>query len=272
MKNNYHTHTTYCDGKEPMSEFVRVATESGFDQLGFSSHAPVPFKNDFGIKENKIPEYHKEIENWQQKTPVQLLAALECDFIPGMSTPFDHFRQEYDLDYIIGGVHFVRPANGDGLWFIDGPKREIYDEGLRDLFNNDIKKAVTTFWEQSFEMIETEHFEIIAHLDKIKMHNQHRFFTEEESWYKILADKALDLVKQHDIIVELNTRGLFTKRCDSFYPCDELLQKAAKLDIPFVVSSDAHQTAELNAYHDKAVERLEQFGLHIVHYEKGEWI
>ena len=260
LNTNYHTHSLYCDGKEPLSAFVTAAEKLHYTQLGFSSHAPVPFENDFGIKEEEIDPYCREIDELQQHTPVTLLKSLECDFIPEQSKPFDAFREEHHLDYIIGGVHLVLPPHSEGLWFIDGSKREVYDDGLDRLFGHNIRQAVTCFWEQTFEMIETEHFEIIAHFDKIKMHNQHRFFEDDEPWFQVLADKALQLIKQHDLIIEVNTRGLYKKRCDAFYPSTTLLQKARKLDIPVIISSDAHKSEDLGQFCPEARDELMRCG------------
>ena len=119
---------------------------------------------------------------------------------------------------------------------------------------------MTAFWEQTFEMIETQRMDIIAHFDKIKMHNRNRFFTEDEQWYKVLADKAIQLIKRHDIIVEVNTRGLYKGRSDSFYPSTELLMKARKADIPVIVSSDAHKADELVLFVSEALAELERCG------------
>ena len=260
LNTNYHTHSLYCDGKEPLSAFVTAAEKLLYCQLGFSSHAPVPFENDFGIKEEEIGTYCSEIDGLQRQTPVTLLKSLECDFIPGQTKSFDTFRNEHHLDYIIGGVHLVLPPHGEGLWFIDGSKRETYDDGLDRLFGHDVRRAVTCFWEQTFEMIETEHFEIIAHFDKIKMHNRHRFFEDDEPWYQVLADKALQLIKRHDIIIEINTRGLYKKRYDGFYPSTVLLQKARKLDIPVIISSDAHKSEDLGQYCPEARDELLRCG------------
>ena len=105
MKANYHTHCTYCDGKDPLSAFVQSAEERHFDQLGFSSHAPVPFENGFAIQESDLTPYCEEIEQLKGQTHLRLFKALECDFIPGMSQPFDHFKTQWNLDYIIGGEH-----------------------------------------------------------------------------------------------------------------------------------------------------------------------
>ena len=272
---NYHTHSLYCDGKSTLEEHVREAEKCGLLQLGFSSHSSVPFDNNFAISEERIPEYVKEIDHLQQKTDITLLKSLECEFVPGITKDFDVWRTTYNLDYVIGGVHLVRPPHGDGLWFIDGSKQEIYDNGLRDLFANDIKAAVTAFWEQTFEMLETQHLDIIAHFDKIKMHNRDRFFTEDENWYKILADKAIQLIKRHDVIIEVNTRGLYKKRCDHFYPSTELLMKARKADIPVIVSSDAHKAEELTLFVPEALVELQRCGFdHTARFdlEKGRFV
>ena len=127
-------------------------------------------------------------------------------------------------------------------------------------FDNNIRAAVTTFWEQTFEMLETQHLDIIAHFDKIKMHNRDRFFTEDERWYKTLADKAIQLIKRHNVIIEVNTRGLYKKRCNHFYPSTELLMKARKADIPVIVSSDAHKAEELTLFVLEAIAELERCG------------
>lgn len=260
LTTNYHTHCTYCDGKEPMKAFVEAAEKLLYSQLGFSSHSPLPFENNFSILEEDLPAYVNEIDELQKNTPVTLLKALECDFVPGMSKPFDFFRNEHHLDYIIGGVHLVKPTDREGIWFIDGPKRETYDEGLATLFDNNIRKAVTTFWEQTFEMLETQHMDIIAHFDKIVMHNQHRFFEDDELWFVTLADKALQLIKQHDVIIEINTRGLYKKRYDGFYPSTRLLMKARKMDIPVVISSDAHSSQDLGQFCPEGWAELQRCG------------
>ena len=42
MKMNYHTHTTWCDGKDTPEAVVVAAIDKGFDAIGFSSHAMLP--------------------------------------------------------------------------------------------------------------------------------------------------------------------------------------------------------------------------------------
>ena len=116
---NYHTHSLYCDGKSTLEEQVHAAEQCGLFQLGFSSHAPVPFENNFAMVEEKLPDYIQEIDRLQQTTLVSLLKSLECDYIPEMTVDFAKRQTEDGLDYVIGGVHQVRQRNGEGLWFED---------------------------------------------------------------------------------------------------------------------------------------------------------
>jgi len=267
MKCNYHTHSTYCDGKEPMEKFAAKAEELSFIHLGFSSHAPVDFRNDFAIKEEQLPAYIAEIEEIQKKYPkISFFKALECDFIPEISTPFAYFKEKYQLHYIIGGVHLVGKATMSDLWFIDGSKQKVYDDGLEKLYNNNIRKAVTDFWEQTFEMIETEKFDIVAHLDKIKMHNQDRFFKEDEKWYRQLVMQTLDVIKPDGPIVELNVRGLYKKRINSSFPEIWIVKECKKRNIKMTVSSDAHMPSEISTLLAEGINILKYCGYDKIYY------
>jgi len=261
MKFNFHTHTYYCDGKSTIVEYVQEAIAQKFAALGFSSHAPLPFDNSFSIKEEEISSYVAEISHLkeQYKDILPLFSGLECDYIPNASTPFQNFKQKYGLDFIIGGVHLVQQ---DGqLWFIDGKNVQIYDDGIRNLFGGDSKKAVKQYFYQLCEMIEKECFNIVAHLDKIKMHNKNRYFTEDEKWYINCVKGTLRLIKEKGLVVEINTRGIYKKRCDAFYPSLWIVKEMKMLSIPLTISTDAHHKSEISLGFDDAKKMLEEMGV-----------
>jgi len=261
MKFNFHTHTHYCDGKSTIAEYVQEAVNQKFTAFGFSSHAPLPFDNSFSIKEEEIPSYAAEISQLkeQYKGILPLFSGLECDYIPNASTPFQDFKQKYGLDFIIGGVHLVQQ---DGqLWFIDGKNVQIYDDGIRNLFGGDSRKAVKQYFYQLCEMIEKERFDIVAHLDKIKMHNKNRYFTEDEKWYVNCVKEALQLIKEKGLVVEINTRGIYKKRCDTFYPSLWVVKAMKTLSIPLTISTDAHHKSEISLGFADAKKMLEEMGV-----------
>ena len=39
---NFHTHSTWCDGKDTPEAMIEAAIAKGFSVLGFSSHAMLP--------------------------------------------------------------------------------------------------------------------------------------------------------------------------------------------------------------------------------------
>lgn len=262
IKFNLHTHSRYCDGKGCLSEFVDAAIILDMNVLGFSSHGPVKFSNHFSIKEECVKDYLKEIFSLNEKHAgvISLFAGLECDYIPKFSFPFQYFRDTYKLDYIIGGVHLVENIETNKLWFIDGPNPEEYDRGLNEVFDGDIRKGVTRYFHQMMEMIETQKFEILAHIDKVKMHNAGRFFSEEDRWYRNLCMEVVELLKHREIIVEVNTRGIYKKRCPDYYPSKFILEQLLKNKIRITLSSDAHQIEELVLLLEDAAKYVHSIG------------
>lgn len=253
---NHHTHCNFCDGVSAPEEYVSEAIRMGFSTLGFSSHAPVPFENTFALKEESIQEYRQTIRNLQQiyADRLEIYLGMEIDYIPGITLDFNFFRKDMGLDYVIGGVHLVKKLDEDqGLWFIDGPSYETYDDGLKEVFHNDIRMGVKAYYQSICKMITTQKPDIVAHMDKIKMHNGGRFFNEDEPWYIALVDEALDVIAQSDCIIEINSRGLYKKRCPDLFPSLAILKKLNRLKVPITFSSDAHAPGELNLGMDIAI-------------------
>ncbi len=271
MPTNHHTHSLYSDGSSHPEEYIVSAIEKGFYLLGFTEHSPLPFENTFSFKKENKEEYLVLMNNLKQKYSGQIAvySGMEMDYIPGMSENFSKVKSEYKLDYLIGSVHLVRPADKDELWFTDGPDYKTYDKGLKELFAGDIKKAVSTYYFQLNEMIENQHFDIIGHFDKIKMHNRDRFFKEDEAWYMGLVNETLSLIQDRDIIVEVNTRGIYKQRSETTYPGFDILKQIKAMRIPVMVNSDAHKPHELDGEFAYGFSLLKEAGIDEVVYFKG---
>lgn len=271
MLTNHHTHTLYSDGSSHPEEYIIAAIEKGFNLLGFTEHSPLPFETPFSFRKENKDEYIALMQNLKQKynSQIALFSGMEMDYIPRMSEAFSKTKHEYKLDYLIGSVHLVRLENSKELWFTDGPDYHTYDQGLNDLFGGDIKKAVTTYYKQLNEMIETQHFDIIGHFDKIKMHNNGRFFNEDEPWYKELVNETLQLIQDRDIIIEVNTRGIYKQRSETTYPGLDILKQIKTMRIPVMVNSDAHKPHELDLAFGQGFSLLKEAGIDEVVYFKG---
>ena len=274
MLTNHHTHSLYSDGSSQPEEYIIEAISKGFNILGFSEHSPLPFENKFSFRKENKDEYLSLLQNLKQEysSRISILTGMEMDFIPGISENFSKIKAEYKLDYLIGSVHLVRPQSSEELWFTDGPDFETYDQGLNELFGGDIKKAVKAYYYQLNEMIETQHIDILGHLDKIKMHNRDRFFREDEAWYKSLVSETLELIQDRDIIVEVNTRGIYKKRSETTFPGLDILKQIKDLRIPVMVNSDAHKPHELDLAFNDGFSLLKDAGIEeVVYFKRNGW-
>lgn len=270
---NFHTHSHFCDGSDEPEKYVKAALDLGFHSLGFSSHAPVPFRNSFAIGSNdRLIEYCHRVRELQGRyaDEINLYLSLEIDFIPGLMPEFSDLKEGCSLDYTVGSVHLVKKEGTDDLWFIDGPKDAVYDEGLRHSFNGDIRQGIKAYYRQINRMVETQEPDIIGHIDKVKMHNKGRYFSEDDKWYRDLVDETLDVVSKSGSIIEVNTRGVYKKRSDSLFPGREVLKKIRALRIPITISSDAHKPGELNGYYPEAKKLLKELGFRELMVFNGE--
>ncbi|MDP4184405.1 MAG: histidinol-phosphatase [Bacteroidota bacterium] len=263
----YHTHSKFCDGASSLREMTEAAKANGVKKLGFSAHSPIPFENSWSLKMENFQSYTSEIEQLKKdfKGQIDLFAGMEADYTPGLSYSFDYLRKLGKLDFLIGSVHLVKGIENDQIWFIDGPSIN-YELGLESVFHGDIRTAVGAYFSQIQEMISTQNIDIIGHVDKIKMHNRNRYFSEEDEWYVSHVDKTIGLIRQSGAVVEVNTRGIYKGRSDSLFPGVKWLERFNHYGIPVTISTDAHHTSEILKGYDEAVLFLKEIGFKKIYF------
>lgn len=273
---NFHTHSSFSDGSNSSEDYILAAIKQNFKGLGFSEHSVLPFNNSFALQKGNETNYCNEVGRLKEKYKEQLevYLALEADYIPGLNESFKELKERLKLDYLIGSVHLVgNNPDREQLWFIDGPRFETYDEGIDSVFNGNIREAVTAYWHQLNNMIENEEFDIIGHLDKIKMHNRGRWFDESTEWYTSLINETIDLIAQKDLMVEINTRGVYKKRSNTFFPGREIISQLNKNSVRVVLSSDAHNPSEISLCFDEAIRTIKECGYSEVWvYSNSSWV
>ncbi|MEN8224056.1 MAG: histidinol-phosphatase [Bacteroidota bacterium] len=274
FKYNFHTHTSYCDGSSEPEKYVEAAVGYGLKSLGFSGHAPVSLENSFAIQDmDSLASYCNDILKLKNKykDQINIYLALEADFIPGITFDFADFRQDHGLDYIIGSVHLVKAKN-EKMWFIDGADRNRWINGLTIDFEGDIKEAVKAYYSQISLMAESQKPDVIGHLDKVKMHNREEFFSVDDPWHLKLVRESLEVIREMDAIVEINTRGLYKKRTNSLFPGLQIIKLMKELNIPVTISADAHKPVEVGMLLDEAAQALISAGYKEVYiFSDGQW-
>ena len=71
IKQNLHTHCTYCDGKDMPEEMILTAIDKGFDSIGFSSDSYMDW-NGRGLLPENHNNYCTEIRDLAKKYKNQI--------------------------------------------------------------------------------------------------------------------------------------------------------------------------------------------------------
>lgn len=260
MNYSLHNHSTYCDGKNSVAEMYESALEQNLQYFGLSGHAPIDISNQWSIRsEEAVGEYVAEIKKLGLKNDnLKFFAGLEVDFVPNITKPFSFWKENYKLDYIIGAVHLVN--KNDNIWFIDGPS-ENYDKGLAEIFGNNMKDAVKSYYNQTCEMINTEQFDILAHCDKVLMNNRHRFIKPTDDYHLNLLKDTLKLAAEKNLIVEINTRGIYKNMYDDYYPGEYIFKFLKENNIRVMLSADAHLSDQITKEFEPLSLKLKSVGI-----------
>jgi histidinol-phosphatase (PHP family) len=271
---NYHSHTNYSDGSDNPARYIDEAIKQGMHSYGFSCHAPVPFETDWCMKREKLENYFEEIAELKEthSLSINILTSLEIDYVPGLVSPMDELFTNSLLDYRIGSIHFVDSFPDGTPWGIDGPA-EIFEQGMRQIWNGNGKSAVHRYYRLLREMMSLSKPDIIAHFDKIRMQNEgYQYFSEEENWYRQEVLQSLEVMHDAGSIMEVNTRGMYRGNKKEPYPSLWILKEAFKMEIPVVLSSDAHRPAEIIALFAETSNMLKEAGyVELYNLINGVW-
>lgn len=271
---NYHSHCNYCDGASPMEDYILEAVNQGLPSYGFSSHAPIPYESKWSMQASALPSYLRGVQALKQewKSVIEIYKSLEFDYIPNVTGSLEEVMINLDLDYTIGSIHFIDFLDTETPWEIDG-SNEKFEKGLHQIFDGDIQKVLTRYFELTQEMVRIAKPTIVGHLDKIKIQNYYKpYFSEDESWYIKLVEETLQTIKDSGKLLEVNTRGWYKSKTQEVYPSNWILYRANQLDIPVVINSDAHVPSEISAGFNLALKTLEEVGFkHVFQMENGLW-
>lgn len=256
---NYHSHTPLCDGRSTPDEMIKSAIDKGFVSWAFTSHAPVPFETDWTMKYKDAKEYIEMIaevsEKYQDK--IDVFTGLEMDYLPKVGWGLKDKDIVDKLDVKIGSVHFAGVFDNGEFWSVDGPIEE-YKQGLTEIFGGDVKKLVKAFFQVNAEMVEDGDFDFIGHFDKIYQHGR-QWFDFSEKWYVDEVTAFLDLVKEKNCVMEMNTKSI--NKHGILYPHTSFLKVISDYKIPLVLNSDTHDAALADLGFKEAAEAMKEAGI-----------
>ncbi len=264
---NYHSHTHFCDGKLGPEAYAAEAARQGLWAYGFSSHAPLSYDVPWVMQPESVAPYLAQIAQLQAdyRGRLELYAGLEVDYVPGRLGPQHPSIKALGLDYCIGSVHFVDALPDGTGWEIDGT-HEVFLRGLREIFDGDVRRAVSRYYALTRQMVEGEPPTVVGHLDKIKIQNEGgRLFSEDEPWYREEITRTLEAIARAGLLLEVNTRGIYKQKTPELYPGRWVLARARALQIPVTLNSDAHHPREITEQFAHAAGVLAEVGYTHLH-------
>jgi len=244
-KENHHTHTTGSDGKLKPEDLIKLAIKKKFDVLGITDHYHIPPRFRKPDNEDYLyysDSHYSELKKLKKKykNKIGILVNVEFDWIGDYKKWIkkEATKRKYDLRYV--SVHYIKTKK-------EYIPLDWKEEGFLEMIKSfgSVKKLVKWYYSEIRKAIKLDCFDVVAHLDLIKIWNQNKkYFSGEENWYKLEINKTLKLIKKKKMKIDLNTSG-WRRPCAEQYPSLEILKEAKKMKIPLLIGTDAHKSSEL---------------------------
>jgi len=251
IRSNYHIHSNYCDGKNTLEEMVLAGIGAGLISMGFSSHMPLPFENDWTMKEANLDNYFKDLTYLKNKyaSAVELYCGLEIDYFIDRKD-ISAFSKKYisRLDYTIMSIHTIGSTLSDNVLYVD-ESRDNFSKGIKKFYKNNTKNFIKDYYEGIAQMVQSFKPDILGHLDLIKKFNKNNFFFDEnEKWYQESITQCLDAVAKTKTMIEINTGANLRVPGVGRYPSDWIIPELYKRKIPITISGDSHSVEGISFY------------------------
>ncbi len=250
MLANYHTHTSFCDGKNTPEQMVLSAIDGGLFAIGFSGHAYTDFDLSYCMKDTD--GYIREIKRLKEKYKgkIEIYLGTEEDAHQPVAR-----RQDYD--YILGSSHY---AHLGGVYYAIDSGLEYFEKCMSAYGGNALALAEDYF---GFfcDYVNKRKPDIIGHFDlitKFEDVTESRFFNNPE--YLRMAKKYTESALKSGCIFEVNTGAISRGYRSTPYPHEELLYLIRKADGRVMLNSDSHRTDTLTAGFDDAKAMLKDIG------------
>ncbi len=237
-----------------MEETVLKSIEKGFDEIGFTGHLPYPpgFVEpapDCVIPMDLYPDYIDEVKRLQKqyRDQIYINLAVEIDYLGEYADWTAEQIRKHSYAYVIGSMHII-----------DGVALD-YEENVLKI---DLDKlgGVEGLWERYYNTMEkligSDLCRIIGHFDlpkKFSVTQTQKDFSEHITY-------LMELIRDKDMAVEINTGGRERSYPKEFYPSKAILKLAMDRKVDITLGSDAHAPEDVGRYFSEATELIRSLG------------
>lgn len=201
IKGDLHMHTTWSDGAYSLSEMVEACIAKGYEYMVITDHGQF-LKVANGLTEERIRKQQEEIRALNAKyAEIEILSGIEMDILSDGSLDFDDSLLQ-DLDFVIASIHSSFSQSEEEIMkrlrtacenpyvhLIAHPTGRVI--GRRDGYNVNVEALIELAAETGTAL------ELNANPQRLD-----------------LTAKYLELAKEHDVPIAINTDAHDTKHLD----------------------------------------------------------
>lgn len=235
-----HIHNHYSsDGAGSIDQFCKEAVAKSIKCLCFTNHAekvnPANNKPEIHLDEffDLYDKEKAEIEEARIKYPSLIINhGIEFENRSSFKEKIAKITNTCKFDIILGSLHVVKDAsvsNKNSLEFL----RTQSEEQIYNLY-----------FEEMLTLLDYMEMDVLAHFDIIKRYGNECFSKFNANKYQHAIDKIIEVLKEKNIALEINTSGLFQSP-EETYPGFDVIEKAVAVGVDLTIGSDAHSPANV---------------------------
>lgn len=228
MLANYHTHTSRCKhavGED--EEYVKAAIAEGVKILGFSDHAPMPFRDGYEsyykMTLDMLDGYCESILGLKEKykNEIDIRLGLEIEYYEPLWNECIDIYKTRPIEYLILGQHWIGTEYDEGA----DPSPRVSNDGTR----------VTKYVNSVIKAMETGLISCVAHPDLVS-------YVGDINFYNAEMGRLIDKARELSIPLEYNLLGQSEHRR---YPDMRFWAEVARRTAPVIIGCDAHSPARV---------------------------
>jgi histidinol-phosphatase (PHP family) len=252
-----------CHAEDRLADIIAQYIQMGFRQVGITEHIP-PVHAKFLYPEEiaqgltmdhmyqRFAQYFATIRQLKADLAdrIRIFAGMETEAFTGYLPHVRHLAAEFSPDYLVGSVHHVADICFDY-------SLKTYGAAVRVC--GSVEDLYMAYFDRQFEMIQAVRPFVVGHFDLVRIHDPDytKRVLQPEIAQKI--DRNLDLIKDLNLIMDLNLRPLARGEAEP-YPARSILEKTRSRQIPMVPGDDSHGVAQAGKHVDAGIRQLEKMG------------
>lgn len=244
IRTNYHSHTSYCDGRNTADEMAAAAYAAGLVAWGFSGHGYTAYNEEYCMSRENTQRYIEDVRRLKGEY------AGRMEIYLGVEYDAHGQRPDFPRDYTIGSLHEILV---NGVYVSVDHTAEILERGVREQFGGDWYIMARSYFQQLASVRDITDCDFIGHCDLLTKFNEGgRCFDESDRRYRDMALEVLEYLCKQGGVFEINTGAMSRGYRSAPYPSEPLLRAIRDFGGAIVFSSDSHSADTVASYFDRA--------------------